>query len=122
MKNKHEKIITALLECRTLAEVSEQCKIPPRTLYTLLQDSEFKEKLNTAKSQALTQSVLKLNHLTSLAIDTLAEIAGNADEQSQARVTASRAILDQCKGFNEQLDILTRLDELERLQAENSRE
>ena len=121
MKNNHENIISALLESRTLSEVSERCKIPPRTLYTLFQDKEFREKLNTAKTNALSQSVLKLNHLTSLAIDTLAEIAGNTEEQSQARVTAARTILDQCKGFNEQLDILARLDDLEHLQAENSR-
>ena len=118
---KEEKIIAALLECRNLSEVSKNTDIPPRTLYTMLRNKDFKQKLNTAKSNALSQGVLKLNHLTSLAIDVLAEIAQDKKLNAQARVMACRSLLDATINLNEQLDILERLDELERLQAENSR-
>lgn len=41
-----EKIITALLESRSLAEVSAKTNTPPRTLYTMLKDKDFKQKIN----------------------------------------------------------------------------
>ena len=118
---KEEKVIAALLECRTLAEVSERCSIPPRSLHTLLKKPEFREKLNTAKSTMLCQAVVKLNAYTAGAVHALNEIAEDCEQSGAVRVSAYKAILDQTKGYNEQLDILARLDELERIQADNSR-
>ena len=118
---KEEKIISALLECRSLAEVSAKTNTPPRTLHTLLKSPDFKERLNTAKSNMLGQAVTKLNNITATAVDILSEIAQDEEQNGQVRVSACRTLLDIAGRFNEQVDILARLDELERLQAENSR-
>jgi hypothetical protein len=116
-----EKIISAMLECKTLADVSRLTETPPRTLYTILQDKTFKEKLNAAKSSMLGQAVAKLNNFTSMAVDILATIAQDTEQNGQVRVSACRSLLDAVTRLNEQADILARLDELERIQAENSR-
>ena len=118
---KEEKIITALIECRTLAEVSKVTGTPPRSLYTLLKNPAFKEKLNETKSSMLNQAVSKLNNYTALCVDILAEIAQDTELNGQTRVSACRSLLDIAVRFNEQVGILERLGELERLQAENSR-
>ncbi|MDR1753411.1 MAG: hypothetical protein LBR74_00695 [Eubacterium sp.] len=118
---KEEKIISALLECNSLAEVSAKTGIPSRTLYTLLQDRTFKQKLNTAKSNMLSQAVAKLNNYTALCVDILAEIAQDNEQNGQIRVSACKAVLDTAGRLNEQTDITSRIEELEQFQAENSR-
>ena len=118
---KDEILIAALLESRNLAEVSKKTNTPPRTLYTMLQNKTFKENLNTAKSNMLNQAVSKLNNYTAMAVDILAEIAQDNEQNGQVRVSACRSLLDITVRLNEQIDVLNRLEELERLQAENSR-
>ena len=116
-----EKIIAALLECRTLAQVADVTGTPPRTLYTLLKKPEFKKQLDEAKAAALGQAVAKLNSYSATAVDVLAEIAMDTEQHGQIRTSACRAILDALARLNEQIDILARLEELEYQQAENSR-
>lgn len=102
---KQERIISALLQCNSLAEVSEATGTPPRTLYTILQDKNFRKKLNIAKSNMLNQAVTKLNNYTSLCVDILAEIAQDIEQNGQIRVSACRSILDITARYNEQVDI-----------------
>jgi len=121
-----EKIISALLACGSLAEVSAATNTPPRTLYTIMHSSNFRKKLNAAKSDMLGQSVVKLNGYTSMCVDILAEIARDTEQNGQVRVSACRSLLDMAGRYNEQIDIIQRIEELERnsqnlLQAENSR-
>jgi hypothetical protein len=57
-----------------------------------------------------------------MAADILADIAQDIEQNAQVRVSACRSLLDSATRFNEQIDILQRIEELERLQAENSRD
>lgn len=118
---KQERIITALIESRTLSEVSRVTGTPPRTLYTILKDPAFKARLNEGKANALIQATTKLNDCTAATVDVLVSIAQDEATNAQVRVSACRALLDTVTRLNEQIDIIARLDELERLQADNSR-
>ena len=120
--SKEENVINALLQCRNLTEVSKVTNTPPRTLYTMMKNPKFKEQLNDVKHNALSQSVLKLNHIAGLATDILAEIATDKKANAQARVMACRTLLETVEKLNTQVDIMARLDELEAAQAENSRD
>lgn len=119
---KQEKVIDAMLRCKTLKEVSEETKTPPRTLYTMLKDNDFKTKLNDAKSTMLTQAISKLNYYTSICVDILANIALDETQNGQIRVSACRGLLDMTVKLNEQVDIVARLNVLEERQAENGRD
>lgn len=117
-----EKIIEAMLHCGSLQEVSKTTKIPPRTLYTILQAPDFKARLNETKTTMLNQAVTKLNHFTSVCVDILATIAQDTNQNGQIRVSACRSLLDMTAKLNEQVDIAARLNALEERQAENGRD
>lgn len=53
-----------------------------------------------------------------LAISTLTEIMGNADEQATARIQAARSTLEYALKLTEQMDILEQLRELEKWRDE----
>jgi len=116
-----ERLISALLSSRTLASAAKMADIPARTLYERLKQPEFVAMLNGAKSDMLTQAIVKLNYHSSTVVDVLVAVAEDAEQNAQVRVSACRGILDNVGRFNEQLDIMQRLDTLEAGIAENSR-
>lgn len=110
-----ERALQALLTHRTKAEAAEKAGISPRTLRTYLQDQEFMTRYREAFTGILEDATREAQRSISPAIFTLKEIMEDSDGQAQARIQASRSILEYAVKLTEQLDVMGRMEELEQI-------
>lgn len=115
-----EKLISALISCNTIKEASQQSGVPERTIYTYMQKPDFKQQLNEAKNKMLERTIAKLSSSTTEAADVLNEIMNDKAANPQVRVSSARSVLEFASKYTETLDIVQRLEALERQSAENS--
>jgi hypothetical protein len=84
--------------------------------FARLRDPTFKAKYERARRELLEQSTSALQGRISAAIDTMGDIMADPETPAQTRLNAATAIIGNALKLNEQTDVLTRLEALERLQ------
>lgn len=114
-----EKALQALLVCRTRAEAAKAAGIGESTLREYMKDAEFMERYKQAFGGMVADATRQAQQTLSPALSTLREIMEDREEQSSARITAARSILEYAVKLCEQVDVLDKLDELERWRIEN---
>lgn len=115
MKPKDEQILTALLSCGSVVEASNVSKVSCKTIYNRLSDKDFKAEYDRRRTMALNEACNTLQATLTKAVDTIREIMENADTAPQIRLNASALLLQNCLKYTEQVNILSRLDELEKI-------
>jgi len=120
MTPKQQKALLALLTQPTKAKAAEAAGIAPKTLRTYLADPAFQAEYKKAFSGVVEDAVRLSQQSLSPALATLREIVEDSGLDAQPRIAAARSILEYSLKMTEQLDILDRLDELEKL-AEGGR-
>ena len=110
---KDEVIIAALLTSATVREAAATAGVTTATIYNKLKNARFKEKFTKAKTNLLAQTTTYLQANTAEAIKIIKGIADDEETNPQTRLLACRALCDYSIKFTEQIDILTRLENLE---------
>lgn len=121
MTPRKEKALQALLVSRTRAEAAKAAGISESTLRTYMQDAEFVERYKRAFGDMVQDATRQAQRTISPALSTLREIMEDREEQTTARISAARSILEYALKLSEQTDILEQLRELEQWRAEIDR-
>ena len=116
---KREKYLVALLTSSTKTEAYKTAHISKATANRIEQDPGFIDQYNKVRRQAMTQASDKLQGLASKAVDTLATIMDSEQATPTERTRVAKIILDGAYQAQQTQDILNRLDQLEREQAED---
>ena len=114
-KRKDEAIIAALLSTPTGKAAAVKAGIGETQLRARLRDPEFNEKYKTARRELLQESTNALQTHLQTAVQVLYDVMTDTEASQQTRVNAAEAVIRNNLKMTEQTDILTRLDELERL-------
>ena len=113
-----ERAIVALLVEPTIVAAAEACGVHERTLREWLRtDGEFSAQLADARRQAFDAGMQKAQGLTSLAIDTLADLLGGSTP-APVRLGAARSLVEIGIHHVEAGEILKKLDAIEALHRE----
>ena len=122
MKISDERIITALLQSRTMKEASELLNISESTIYRRLNDLDFRDRLNESRTALIETATTKLQAELSGAIDVIIEIMNDSENPPQIRLNASDSIIRHCLKITEQCNIIERVERLEEIyNDENNR-
>lgn len=116
---KKEKYLVALLTSSTKAEAYKVAHISKATANRIEQEPDFIEQYNKIRRQAMEQTSNKLQGLAAKAVDTLASVMDSEQATPTERTRAAKIVLDGAYNAQQTQDILNRLDQLEREQAED---
>lgn len=86
-------LILALLESPSVAEAARAAGVSRSTIYRRFDDISFTMELANARDAVRQARMSQLSQAVGLAVDALAEIAGNADVAPAVRVKAATALL-----------------------------
>lgn len=86
-------LIMALLESPSVAEAARAAGVSRSTIYRRFDDISFTMELSNARDAVRQARMSQLSQAVGLAVDALAEIAGNADVAPAVRVKAATALL-----------------------------
>lgn len=114
LKPKDEHILTALLSCGSIAEAEKVSGVSRTTIYNRLADETFKAEYDRRRSLVLNEACTTLQATLTKADDTIRGIMEDTDTAPQVRLNASALILQNCLKYTEQIDILSRIEELEK--------
>ena len=114
LKPKDEQILSALLSCGNTRDASIAAGVSHTTVYKRLSDKDFKAEYDRRRTMALEEACNALQAALTKAVDTIREIMENSDNAPQIRLNASALLLQNCLKYTEQVNILSRLDELEK--------
>lgn len=112
-ENKEDILARAFLLCPSIAEVSRQTGISRAAIYKAMEKDSFKEKLMKAKQEALQNAVSYLQGSLSECADTLMQIIKSKGTSPQTKVNACQVIMNQCKCWTDEIDVINRIAALE---------
>lgn len=99
----NEEIIAALLQHGTIKDAAAAAGTTPRTIYDRMNDREFRAEYMEAKNDILRKAVFTINEKLSAAIDAVAEIMTDKDNNPAVRLQAAQTILNNAGKFAERL-------------------
>ena len=116
---KRDKYMVALLTSSTKAEAYKAAHISKATANRIEQEPDFIEQYNKIRRQAMEQTSNKLQGLAAKAVDTLASVMDSEQATPTEKTRAAKIVLDGAYNAQQMQDILSRLDKLEKEQAED---
>ncbi len=111
---KKEEAIVALLTQRNMEEAARAAGIGTNTLLRWLKVPEFQVAYRTARRDAYSQSIARLQHASGAAVSTILKVMVDPSAPAASRVRAADSVLDHAAKGIEEEDIQVRLSELER--------
>jgi len=99
----NEEIIAALLQHGTVKDAAAAAGTTPRTIYDRMNDREFRAEYMEAKNDIIRKAVFTINEKLSAAIDTVADIMTDKDNNPAIRLQAAQTILNNAGKFAERL-------------------
>ena len=99
----NEEIIAALLQHGTVKDAAAAAGTTPRTIYDRMNDREFRAEYMEAKNDIIRKAVFTINEKLSAAIDAVAEIMTDKDNNPAIRLQAAQTILNNAGKFAERL-------------------
>lgn len=121
-KKNDEKILAALLASGSVTEAEKLTGVSRTTIYKRLNDAEFKAEYDRRRAMLLDEACSTLQSTLTTAVNTVKEIIENRKNAPQIRLNACGMILQNCLRYVEQIDILSRIEELERTRTMNDEE
>lgn len=98
-----EQIIAAILNNRTLKAAAAAAGISERALYDRMNNGEFQALYKAAKADMIRAAVFNLNSKLQEAIDTVAEIMTDQENNAAIRLQAAQTILNNAGKFAQRL-------------------
>lgn len=99
----NEEIIAALLQHGTMKDAAAAAGTTPRTIYDRMNDREFRAEYMEAKNDIIRKAVFSINEKLSAAIDAVADIMNDKDNNPAVRLQAAQTILNNAGKFAERL-------------------
>lgn len=115
-----EKILGALLAAGSVRKASKIAECSETTIRTRLNDDEFRQRYEQAKSMVLSEACDAISARLTCAIDTLCDILKNTENAASVRVSACDSLLRHGLRYVEVANILARLDAIEKAQKDNN--
>lgn len=98
-----EQIIACLLNCATIREAAAIAGLSERAIYNRMQDRNFQALYKAAKADLIRGAVADINARISEAINTIAEIMSDEDNNPAVRLQAAQTILNNAVKFTQRL-------------------
>lgn len=98
-----EAIIAALLDHGTIRAAAEAVGLSERTIYDRMSDGEFQALYRAAKSDLVRAALLRINKHLERAIDTVAGIMEDEDNNAAVRLQAAQTIINNAGKFAQRL-------------------
>jgi len=110
-----EQIIAALLNSGTIKAAAAAAGVSERTLYDRMADGGFQALYKAAKADLIRAAVISLNSKVQAAIDTIADVMNNEQNNPATRLQAAQTILSSAGKFAQRLQadessVITQID------------
>ena len=113
-KNYSEKVINAFLENEKVVDIMSATGLSRGTINKYRDDEDFQRVLFERKEQFVSAAVTRMQSALSEAAEVLKDIINNEDIAAQVRVNAISVLFQQCKAWTTELDIMKRIEALEK--------
>ncbi len=113
----NEVVISALLNEPTVQKAAEKCKLSERQIFERMKQPSFRQEYNRAKRQILESATNALQSRLTAATETAIQIMQDKETSPQTRLNACNLIFNQCQKLTETIDILDRIESLEKMQG-----
>ena len=114
-----EILISTLLNEGTVSATACKLKCSPVTVYNRMNEAGFREDFNKAKRDILEATCNRLTSNLLAGVDTVVEIMQDASNSAQIRLNASQQLFNVTLRLNEQIEVLEKLQELEKRFADD---
>ncbi len=114
---KQAKVLAALVGGSTIAAAAKSCAVNPATVHDWLKTPGFDAAYRAALGDVISHASGQLKAACGVAVNTLREVAEDADAPSAPRVSAARAIIELSMKAVELEDLAVRIEALEGLQS-----
>ena len=118
LSRRQEGAISALLAQSTLTQAAEVSGVAESTLRRWLKQESFQAAYRRARREAVGQAIARLQHVTTVAVNTLEAVMTDPSARESAKVTAARAVLELAMRAVEVEDLEVRIATLEQRAAE----
>lgn len=108
-------LISALLSSATIKQASDEVGLSEQAVYSRLRKPDFREKLQNARNDQFQVISSKLEDANFLALDTLIKILDDKEVSAGVKVRASQTLLDLSLKNREQIDVISRIENLEEM-------
>lgn len=98
-----EQIIAALLAGGTIKAAAAACGVSERTIYDRMYNGDFQALYKAAKADLMRQAVVSLNSQLQAAINTVAEIMSDSNNNAAVRLQAAQTIINNAAKFAQRL-------------------
>lgn len=115
MRVTDNQLISALLSCPTIKLASESVGLSEQAVYSRLRKPDFREKLQNARTTQFQVVSSKLENANFKALDTLINILDDSETSAGIKVKASQTLLDLSLKNREQIDVISRIENLEEM-------
>lgn len=122
MRVTDNQLISALLSCPTIKQSSESVGLSEQSVYSRLRKPDFRTKLQNARNDQFQVISSKLEDANFLALDTLIKILDDKETSAGIRVKAAQTLLDLSLKNREQIDVISRIENLEQMLDEQSKQ
>ena len=117
-----EQLITALATSTSITDVAKNLGVTRQAIYNRLQKPEFRKRLQSERDSKFQVAGNQLAGGMTDAIQVILSIMKDAETAPGTRIKAGQILLDICLRTSEQLDILGRIENIERMLAEGNDE
>lgn len=118
MNKKQLNFLQALLTESTITNAVKKAGISRSTAYKYLSDAEFKQELNKAKAECISDTIRYLQSNMTVCGEKLMEIVRNPDTADQVRINAINTVFQNCKSLIDTCEIEERIRQIEELVKE----
>ena len=108
-----ERAIIALLSNSTIRRAAKAVGVDDGTLFRWLQDKDFHNAYRAARRECVSQSIARLQQVSTEAVNTLREVMRDKTAKGSERVSAAKAIIEYSIKAVEIEDLAQRVEELE---------
>lgn len=115
MRVTDNQLISALLSCPTIKQASEQVGLSEQSVYSRLRKPDFRAQLQNARDNQFQVISSKLENANFRALDTLINILDDSEVSAGIKVKASQTLLDLSLKNREQIDVISRIENLEEM-------
>lgn len=108
-------LVSALLSCSTIKQAAESVGLSEQAVYSRLRKVDFRTKLQNARTTQFQVISSKLEDANFKALDTLINILDDSEVSAGIKVKASQTLLDLSLKNREQIDVISRIENLEEM-------
>ena len=110
-----EKYLAALLTSSTQKEAAEKAGISSRWMREVMRDPEFAAEYARRKAAVVDDATRHIQSVYNKAIKTLEDVIDSKKASNRDKINAARAVLEYGQQLTETNEVITRLDDLERM-------